>query len=124
MDVAVAQMPEGGGARAGEAPLGLGRGRDHEARHLVDGHRDVVLHRRAERALGLRDRIADVPEGLDLRLARRDHRVLGQPGLEHRDEKALQQRGRRLGARFGRHRSGSARARACSPASGERVPGM
>ena len=70
-----------------------GRGRggvDHPARHGLDGDRDVVLGRRALRPLGFGNRIADAPEGVRLRLARRDDGIVTQPARQRVGEQPLE----------------------------------
>ena len=116
------RWPKPRGVRAGKARLARRRRLDHEARHRLDRHRDVVLRRRALRALGVRDRIADAPERLGLRLARRDRRIGDQPVVQRLAEQRLEQ------PRRGRRRASLATAsistcHGCAPASGARVPG-
>src|SRR5438309_3162848 len=69
VDIAVAEMAEGDGARAGIACLDGACRLDDEFGHRRDRHRDVVLEARPLPALRFRDRVAQLPQRLRLRLA-------------------------------------------------------
>ena len=69
VDIAVAEMAEAAGDHPGESAFDLGRRLDEEARHVGDRDRNVVRQRLALSALGLRDGVADAPEGVGLGLA-------------------------------------------------------
>ena len=98
MDVAVAEMAEGARRRTRESGLDLGRGRLHEARHVGDGHGNVVSQRRAVGALRFGEGIADPPESVGLRLVGCDHCILDQALFQSLAKKRLQhQRGIAVG---------------------------
>ncbi len=103
MDMAVAQMPEARGMGAGEARVAGRRRLDHEARHRIDRHGDVMLHRRPQRPLGIGQRVTQKPKGLGLRIRHGDHRIGNDPLGQRAAELRLQHRGR-TGARAAGYR--------------------
>jgi hypothetical protein len=84
MDVAVAEMAEGDHRVPGEARLHRRAASVMKAGMAGDRHRDIVLGRRPVLPLRLGDRIAQPPEGLRLRLARGDRRVVASPSRARR----------------------------------------
>ena len=80
--VAVAEVPKGDRAGAGEGGLHLRHSGEDEFGHGLNRYRDVVLHRRAERALGRRDAVAQGPEGLGLGVVGGDHGIGDQAFLK------------------------------------------
>ena len=63
----------------GKARFDLAAASTMKARHIGDRHRDVVGQRLAFGALGLRDGVAELPEGFGLRFVGGKHRVGDQP---------------------------------------------
>ena len=117
------KMAEAAGDDAGELALDLGRGFGDEARHVGDRDRDVVRERLPFRALGLGDGVAELPEGLGLRLVGGDRRVGDDALLKRRGEQLLEL-GIDVGVGDRRSLLRRARATACVPDSGARVSGM
>src|SRR5690348_18040870 len=66
MDVAVAEMAEAASDHAWKPALDRRRSLDDEPRHVRDGYGDIVSERLPFGALGLRNRVAELPEGLGL----------------------------------------------------------
>ena len=75
VDIAVAEMAEGHGTRAGDHQLDELIGAGDELRHAGDRHGDVVLDRAAFVLLHLAHQLAQTPQLVLLRERRRDHRV-------------------------------------------------
>ena len=103
----------------GKARLDRGGGLGHEAGHGLDRDRNVVLGGRPVLLLGFGDRVAQPPEALGLGLARGDHGVAHQPGLQRRAQPFVEQplrarrrhRRHRLDQHVPRRRRGQRRAR-------------
>ena len=126
MDVAVAEMAEarwracrGSAPRTPRAASIMKRG------IVVDRHRDVVLRRRAVRALGLGERVAEPPERLGLRLAGGDHRVAAtSPSSSAAPSRRSSSAAGGSASAIGRDRLDQHVPADARPASGARVPGI